>query len=637
MRHLIAILFLLFASCVSARSLYWPSVAVDARLDSDGILQVIETQTYDLDGEWNGGERLFNIRTGQSLRLEGVERVDGSRVIALTQGNLDAVDQYALIDGSTLRWRSRLANDPPFQHAKLVYRIRYSLQGILRGQGKEFDLSHDFAFPARPGRIERFTLDLALDDVWFGLSKQHIERQDLQPGESVVVRATLTYRGNSVPSGVVIRPTNWVGWATLALLIVGVGGLLRLFVRSESQVGRIGSLVSIAEIDDAWLLNHVFSRKPEVVGAALHGEAGASEVAALIASLQRENIIKTSVESRFMRKPKLVMSLLGDRESLTGYRSRIVNALFFNNRKNTDTDALRKHYKGRGLNLAAMLQAGITNDLARLPGWTNTMHPVDWQRNMTMLAGGFGVLVLGGFLGGPNSADLASFMGFIGLISMALGSLAARLNSSAVDRLVLRFSLVGLFGGPIVAFVGYYAYYASDFRYSAIELVACVIWAMAIVQHVLNLLRTDEHPKKVTFRRQLLAARRYLKHQLRQATPQLEDQWFPYLIALGLGRNVDRWFRAYGAANTGKTGFEMSSADTSSTSRSSSAATGPISPWTGGGGLSGGAGASGSWAVAAGAIGAGISSPGSSSSSSSGNSSDSSSNSSSGGGGGGGW
>jgi hypothetical protein len=425
----------------------------------------------------------------------------------------------------------------------------------------------------------------------------------------------------------------------LILLIVGVGGLLRLFVRSESQVGRIGSLVSSAEIDDTWLLRHVFSHKPEVIGAALHGEAGATEVAAVLASLQRENIIKTRVESRFMRKPKLVMSLLCDRQSLSGYRSRLVSALFFNHRKNTDTDALRKHYKGRGLNLAAMLQAGITNDLDRLPGWTNRMKPVNWPRNMTMLAGGFGVLVLGGIFGGPKSASLASFTGFIGLVSLALGSLAARLNSSAVDLLLLRFSLVALFGGPIVAVVGYYAYSASDFRFTAIELVACVIWAMAIVQHVLNLLRTDEHPKKVTFRRQLVAARRYLKHQLRQAAPQLQDQWFPYLIALGLGRNVDRWFRAYGAAHTGKTGFEMSSGDTSSTSRSSSAATGPTSPWTGGGGLSGGAGASGSWALAAGAIGAGISSPGSSSGSSSGSSGSSSdsSSSSSGGGGGGGW
>src|SRR5687767_5177110 len=114
-RSLLGALLIFSALSAHARSLYWSSVAVDARLDRDGVLEVSETQAYVFDGDWNGGERSFSVRPRQSLKILGVERIDGANILPLSAGNLTAVDQYQMMDGNVLRWRSRLPTDPEFE------------------------------------------------------------------------------------------------------------------------------------------------------------------------------------------------------------------------------------------------------------------------------------------------------------------------------------------------------------------------------------------------------------------------------------------------------------------------------------------------------------------------------------------
>jgi len=133
-RIFLCCILLFAATTAQSKSLYWPTIAVDAQLDSNGLLHVAETQTYVFNGNWNGGERQFNVRAGQFLNLEGVDRIDGAKIIPLTRGNLTAVDHYDFFkDSKTLRWRSRLPEDPEFENTELTYRIRYTLSGVLRG------------------------------------------------------------------------------------------------------------------------------------------------------------------------------------------------------------------------------------------------------------------------------------------------------------------------------------------------------------------------------------------------------------------------------------------------------------------------------------------------------------------------
>jgi hypothetical protein len=64
----------------------------------------------------------------------------------------------------TLRWRSRLPSDPPFdRHVAPGISCANTLAGILLRDGDRFTLDHDFAFADRAGSIDRFELTLTLD------------------------------------------------------------------------------------------------------------------------------------------------------------------------------------------------------------------------------------------------------------------------------------------------------------------------------------------------------------------------------------------------------------------------------------------------------------------------------------------
>ncbi len=81
-------------------------------------------------------------------------------------------------------------------------------------------------------------------------------------------------------------------------------------------------------------------------------------------------------------------------------------------------------------------------------------------------------------------------------------------------------------------------------------------------------------------RKKLAAARNYFRTQLARPKPDLDDAWFPWLIGFGLGKHVDKWFKAFGAEN-----MQVAGTTVSSYSASHSASTGASGGWTGFGGV----------------------------------------------------
>src|SRR5450830_1058019 len=72
----IALFALAAAGSAGARTLHWRSIEVQASLDADGLLHVLERQNIVFDGDWNGGERSFRLEPGQQLTLAGITRID---------------------------------------------------------------------------------------------------------------------------------------------------------------------------------------------------------------------------------------------------------------------------------------------------------------------------------------------------------------------------------------------------------------------------------------------------------------------------------------------------------------------------------------------------------------------------------
>lgn len=157
------------AAQVAEQELRWDALEVDAHLNADGVLDVIERHTMVFTGAWNGGERVFDVRPRQKLEFVDLVRIDaktGTPQPLLEASVPNNVDEFTWADSRTLRWRSRLPSDPPFENTRLTYVLHYTLSGILRKDDTQYQIHHDFAFPDRSGPIAHFTLNLDLDPVW---------------------------------------------------------------------------------------------------------------------------------------------------------------------------------------------------------------------------------------------------------------------------------------------------------------------------------------------------------------------------------------------------------------------------------------------------------------------------------------
>ncbi len=614
--------FLLTAAAVApAKELHWSSVDVKARLDAEGALHVVERQAMVFTGDWNGGERVFRIFPGQTLGFESIRRIelDGT-ARELSAGDLSAVDQFAWPAERTLRWRSRLPSDPPFDGTEILYEIAYTLHGILVRQGDGYLLDHDFTFPDRAGSIEKFTLALELDPVWkperafSGLSLSA-----LRPGESAVVKLALEHTGAGQPAAgrTVASPT--VRWAVVGILAAAIVLLYFRFRSRESALGRFAPLTKPEAVDEAWLAANLFPLSPEEAGALWDEKIGPPEVAAVLARLAAEKKVSTDVDGK-----KLSMRLLVPLERLQGYDEDLLKGFFFGGRKETDTDAIRKHYKSTGFDPVSKIKPGLEAQLKKQPDFQDKSQPPSRWPTVALFLSGAAALVLAVFRGGEDGGTVIG-VGIVHGVLLIFGAVCAAIFQKRVDR-VDALSPVFLWVPALLLYLAWTA--ARDGVRSSLLLLAGVLLVrLSIVNLVFNLAKSRNGPKRIARRKSLASARAFFAHELSRSAPLLKDEWFPYVVAFGLTGDADRWFRAHGGAAAGAGSRPWSGSSSSSSSSSSGSGS-----WSGGGGAFGGAGASGTWAVAAGALAAGVSSPSSSSGGGGGGGGGSS-----GGGGGGGW
>jgi uncharacterized membrane protein YgcG len=611
-----------------AKELTWRELDVRARLETDGTLSVSERQAMLFTGDWNGGERTFHTRLGQSLHLDGIFRRDGAEDAedwrALSPGSLDRVDQWDWSGRDVLRWRSRLPSDPEFDSTEIQYRIDYRITGVLARHGESWVLDHDFAFADRVGSIETFRLELDLAPEWSvsgATPPLRFAGGPLVPGVGQVVTLELRYGGQGLPALATARraPTALRTAAPLVALL-GVVALGFWALRRERAVGRFAALPPRDTVDRAWLREHVFSLPPEEIGAAWDRDVGAAEVAAMLARLQLEGKISSRVEGRrfLLAKPILHLELLVDRSRFDEAERKLIDGLFPAGDK-TDTHLLRSHYRRSGFDPAGAIRAALLGRLGRRPGFAGSRaRPSRRPSVVLLLAGvlGCGVAILLAPQDGGVVVALAGALVFFWLPAYA----AAFRNRNRVVGIGASGAvmLVGLLGGLFA-----FARLAGLPGQSAISVLAGLALLLGLARTVATALQTREDQAAIARRRDLALARAWLAAELRRQQPDLADSATPYLIAFGLAPQIDRWFRAHGAASA-------VAARSTGSFGSGAGGGGGGGSWTGGGGAFGGAGATASWAMAATAMSAGVSAASSSSGGGGGGGS-------SGGGGGGGW
>ncbi|HWM91112.1 MAG TPA: hypothetical protein VN493_10120 [Thermoanaerobaculia bacterium] len=623
------------------RSLSWDEVAVTARLDERGTLHVRERQTFLFDGDWNGGERSFRKRFNQELDLQRIARIDsGGREIPLAEGDLSSVDQYDWADSDTLRWRSRLPSDPPFEQTRITYILDYTWSGILIRDGDLYRLDHNFGMPDAEWPVRRFVLDLEIDPVWQPLAAvpAHLEERDLAPGSDVLVRAGLRHTGGATAPdpGAAIVPVSW-RWAAFAAALIAMAVLYVQFRQAEARRGRFDSLPVPREWDEAWLRENVLDLLPEEVGALWDQKIGPPEVAAVLARMVAEGKLETWTSPGFtllgisFTPGILHLRLKVERHTLYGYERQLVDKLFLH-ADETDTNRVRQHYKSTGFNPAGV----ISEDLEARLGLRLGAFPAPGPRRTLFLSLGAVALFALDALFHPLSTLVLFCILLFGLVWLCLaGGIAAyawRKRTERLDLASLSFLVPGLLVWLWCALAAFHREWLglqSGLYPGVLGVLGLALVPVAVWSSLLNNARSRESEAAIRKRRLLGAGRRLLRSELKSSHPRLQDEWLPYLLAFGLGGEVDRWFRAFGGESRGGGSFSVPSSSGSIGGMSSSG-----SGWSGGGGQFGGAGAMASWSVAAAGLASGVSAP---SSSGSGGGGGGGGGGSSGGGGGGGW
>ena len=625
-----------------SKSLDWTAFSINARLDSTGTLLVRERQSILFTGDWNGGERLFDVRLGQRFVFRRLLRVDSltGAEVPMREGSLDVVDGYRMTDAGTLRWRSRLPDDPVFLNTRITYVLEYEYADILVTEGAAYRLDHEFGFRDRTGTITNFDLTLRIDSSWrapatfTGIFHQQV----LEPGLGYVVNVPLTWRAAGVPSAVRRSPPLAPRLAMAAALLLGIIGMATQFLRDETAGGRFDPVTPLDRIDRAWLETHLFSLSPELVGYAWDEAVGPPEVSATLARLVNEKKLASRVESagrRWLGRRVLHLELLVPRHELHGYERTLIDAFFTSDATTSSTDDIRERYKSTGFDPSSILRQPLTEQFEQTTGLASTLRPIlrGWPLTLALTGAGIALLVLAIVLR-PADTDVA-------LLSVALFGvpvfLVARLQAYLWRRRVVRPGAHLLRVLIPMALLTAALCWGLTTGFGMLGLLASSALALLLVtaaRSLFNGARSVSTKERLLLRKKLASAREYCRAELKRAAPSLDDSWFPYLLAFGLGRHVERWFRAFGetaAARFRDSGSGSSSSRGSSDSGSGSSG-GTFAGFGGGGGFSG-AGATVAFGSAVGAMASGVSAPSSSSS----GGGRSSSGGSSGGGGGGGW
>jgi hypothetical protein len=610
----VAAALLAAASGDAGRTMSWRLLDVEARLDARGDLHVRERQEIVFDGAWNGGERTFRVGPRQRLRFEGIVRVaPGGDDVPLAPGKLSRVDEYQL-SGNTLRWRSRLPSDPPFSRDVLVYVLEYTLSGVLQPEGDgRYVLRHDFAFPDRAWPIAAARARLEVDRSWRDESLEPLELRAgaLAPGESFVMTVPVRWSGAgsppSMPGDGISTPLR----GGLALAFLGALGIAAIALhRHGAARGQFAPPPRPDQVDDAFLREHVLSRRPEVVGAAWDDSVGAPEVAAVLARMEAEGKLATRLDRRgawVFKRDVLELALRVRRETLEGYERDLVEGIFVEG-DTIDADRLRRHYRKRGFDPSAKIRWPLLGRVRHLAP----------EGERPPLAGPLavaGALLAAAAAAGAISAVREGFTSTLPaavVLPLGAGVIAARFRRRATRLAPFAVTLAAYL---VLWALGVLWLAAGGALATPLVVAAHALsWAAGVVA-VFAIGRTPLGPEAILLRKRLAAARAHLARELDRESPRLDDAWTPYLLAFGLGPDMDRWVRVHRRDHV---------------HASRSVSSGGGSSWTGGGGSFSGGGASGTWA-ALGGIAASIPSAASRGGGGGGGGS------SSGGGGGGGW
>jgi hypothetical protein len=337
---------------------------------------------------------------------------------------------------------------------------------------------------------------------------------------------------------------------TLQLGLLGVALALYVhFLVSEIVRGRYARVDAGAAEDEGWLEANL--PRPAEVAGAWDDVVGATEVAATLARLSQDGRLRTRASGD---GHDLIATLVAERDAFSGHERALVDRIFPGDWTETSTSML-VHKNHGTFRLAPVIRPGLRQRVAEvlgapLPAWPRWIVP----------AGAFAAAAFFVWSSGAPSGTMVQAtirLVVAGLVFAAPGLLAARLARRRIDW-GLR-ALATATAAPLVVLGLAWPIAGDPFRaqafidipadaglLSAVQ-AAVVCCALGWTAVLLNAARTRHRAAGVAVRKRLAAVRLFFAREFGRPHPRLRDEWFPYVVALGLREASRRWILLHGA------------------------------------------------------------------------------------------
>ena len=582
-RTLFLTLIAVFASTALADdAVEWQAIVVRFTIDRDGRLHVKEQVQVDVPPSVATLERVYWGDAEQQVTIDAIT-LTGERTVNLEKGNLDRAHHYDTPYNGSIQWsvrdkaavpdgvrsytyviettvadgvipawsipRGKLSHDSSGQLGSVRERLRDILpvwRAAKENPRKRFLLDYQYEMPPPSTKGTTIQLQLYWEDGWTPVDEltpdtiaYEIDRDSWNPDRYRVTHFFDYSGGYGRPLAV---DSERHATRMAALLGFPVAGLLLwlAFVAREALRRRLAG--GGGEVDEQFVREAVYSEAPEVIGARWSGDAQYPNIEPFLRRLERDHKISIVIAPPANDEDDSLVSirLLAPRERLTAYERIGIDALMPDGWETSSADIQRRH-SGHSFDPANALHWKLTKITEK--GKKSTKTP--WYSQLTS----FLLFIAGLFIAIQESVRLNREPAVFGaaLISASiLTSLWPRNLARNAIRTSLPATLLLLIPLLVAFAVIVEVHFAPPLPPGVYGSVGLALALFGTYKAILAASATRDSAEM----RPLVRARTWLRGELRSATPRLRDEQIPWLTALGLGKDVERWRRRHQTAES---------------------------------------------------------------------------------------
>lgn len=558
----------------------WQALVVRFTIDADGRLHVAEQVQVDVPPSVATLERVYWADAEQQVTIDAIT-LHGERTVKLERGNLDRAHHYVMPYNGRIQWsvrdkaaipdgvrsytyviettvangvipawsipRGRLSHDSSGQVGDARDRLREILpvwREAKQNPRKRFLLDYQFEMPPPSTQGTTIQLQLYWEDGWTPVHEitadtvaKDIDRDSWNPDRYRLTHL-FDYSGR-YDWPIAIDVANH---ATRMIALAGfpVAGLLLWLFFVLREVLRRGFGSGAADADEQLVREVVYAEPPEVIAARWSGDVQYPNIEPFLRRLEREHKVAIVLEPREEDDPAVSLRLLAPRERLTPYERAGIDALMPDGWETTSADIQRRH-GGKGFDPANALKA----ELEKIGADAKKSTTSPWYSKLTS----FLLFIAGLLIAIQESVRLGREPAVFGA-ALISASILTSLWPRNLARNAIRASLVAtllLLIPLILAFaVIVEVHFAAAMPPGVYGSVGLALALVATYKAILAGSATRDSAAM----RPLIRARTWLRNELKSATPRLRDEHIPWLLALGLGRDVERWRRRHQTAET---------------------------------------------------------------------------------------